>query len=195
MIEPEAIRSAFGFEGCVVLSRPTGVREVTFFVDLDWDQVSRRRADDIGALSDRRVINALWEIPEGLQYPRAALPQWILDRLGDRELGGAGDTVRRDLRPPLYIRAAATSGQHLRQLLMDLGPLSAVCPTAVVLTGPRPRPEEPALLDARLFGVGVGVRSAVGISVLSGARRVESEAGPYQWHLAEMLYAQIETVS
>jgi len=195
MIEPEVIRDAFGFGGGTVLTTHPRRRPMTFFVDLDWEQLSRRESCDTGAIRDRGVINALWEIPEGLNYPRDALPAWVLDRLAGPNLVVHGDTVRRDLRPPLHIRAAATSGRSLRRLLADLGPLSAVCPTAAVLTGPQPRCDDPALLDARLFGVGVGLRDGEGLSVLSPAGCVEAEPGPYQWHLAEVLYAEIERVS
>ena len=191
----EAIRSAFGFGGRMALTQSVGVRSVTFFVDLDWQQVSLRRSHEVGAVIDRSVINALWEIPEGVEYPRSALPRWVLDRLGNREVAVRGDTVRRDLRPPLYIRAAAASGGSLRRLLVDLGPFSAVCPTAAVLRGRQPVRDDPALLDARLFGVGVGVWNPSGISVLSGAGTETSELGPYQWHLAETLYAEMERVS
>lgn len=195
MIKTETIREAFGFKGHVVCGQPIGARPMTFFVDLDWDQVSRRRAHHIGPLLDRPVVNALWEIPEGLDYPRSALPTWILDRLAGANLIGSGDLVRRDLRPPLRVKAAVASGPILRRLLADLGSFSAVCRTAAVLTGSQPDGDDPALLDARLFGVGVGVRSPNGISVLSEAGHVEGELGPYQWHLAEVLYAEFERAS
>ena len=191
----DAIRRAFGFGGRIAVTQSVGLRPVTFFVDLDWQQVLLRRSDEVGALVDRTVINALWEIPEGVEYPRSALPQWVLDRLGNREVAFRGDTVRRHLHPPLYIRAAAASGRSLRRLLVDLGPFSAVCPTAAVLRGNQPVLDDPTVLDAGLFGVGVGVWNPSGISVLSGAEAVTSELGPYQWHLAETLYAQMERVS
>lgn len=100
----DAIRRAFGFGGRIAVTQSVGLRPVTFFVDLDWQQVLLRRSDEVGALVDRTVINALWEIPEGVEYPRSALPQWVLDRLGNREVAFRGDTVRRHLHPPLYIR-------------------------------------------------------------------------------------------
>jgi hypothetical protein len=191
----DAIRSAFGFRGDIALTQSVGLGTVTFFVDLDWQQVSLRRSDEVGALIDRGIINALWEIPEGVEYPISALPQWVLDRLDNRQVAIKGETVRRDLRPPLFIRAAAASGKSLRSLLADLGPLSAVCPTAAILKGRQKALTGSAVLDARLFGIGVGVWNSSGISVLSDAGSVTSEFGPYQWHLAETLFAQMERVS
>ena len=195
MITPDAIRDAFGFGGSVVVPRSPAARPVVFYVDLDPDQVAQRRSHDLRALTDRALINALWEIPEGLDYPRAALPRWILDRISVLRSMNSGSCVRREVRPPLQIRAAAGIGANLQRLLDYLGPLSAVCPTAAVLTSDSPDYGDPAFLDARLFGVGVGVLAGEDVRVLCGAGAVELEAGPYQWHLAEMLYSELENLS
>lgn len=185
------IQRAFGFAGALTTQRRERRRTVTYFADIDHDEVARRAQAGIGAIVDRRVINALWEVPADLEFPREALPAWVVDRLDRIGAAEVGATVRRRVRPPLTIRAAAAVGPNLSVLLDVLGPLSSVCATAAVLTGKEPDPHAPALLDARLFGVAVGVTSTAGISVLNEPQPVRGDLGPYQWHVAELVYSKI----
>jgi len=190
-----SIQRAFNFAGSVTAERRVGTTRLVFFADLQDEEVARRAHRGIGAIVDRGVINALWELPEDLEIPRESLPEWVLKRLGGFVAVEISEVVRRRVRPPLAIRGAAATGRNLSRLLDALGPLSSVCATAAVVTGTEPRPDEAALLNARLFGVAVGVVSDDNIHVLGHAETFQPDIGPYQWHLAELVYAEIAETS
>jgi hypothetical protein len=189
------IQRSFNFTGSVAVEHRIGSVPLLFFADVDHDEVLRRNEAGVGAIVDRRVINALWEVPHDLAFPRDALPDWVVHRLALADVVEIGDVVRRHVRPPLIIRGAAVVGRSLPLLLDALGPLSSVCATAAVLTNGSPSPSDPALLDAQLFGVAVGVAAAGGIRVLNEAQTVRPDVGAYQWHVAELVYSEIAEVS
>ena len=195
MTASDSIQEAFGFAGSTAVTGRFGHRRLTFFVDVDRAQASLRQSESVGPVLDRRLINALWEVHEGLEIPSAELPRWVVDRLSAVPVATPDGVIYRRLRPPLIVQGVAAAGRSLKRLLDDLGPFSAVCPAAAVVTGSEPLPSDPAFLDAQLFGVGVGLRWGHRIRVLSGADRVDPELGPYQWHLAEMLYSEMLKVS
>ena len=195
MTAPDSIQEAFGFPGSAAVTGRFGHRRLTFFVDVDTAQASLRQSESVGPVLDRRMINALWEVHEGLEIPSAELPGWVVDRLSALPMTTIGDVIYCRLRPPLIVRGVAAAGRSLGRLLDDLGPFSAVCPAAAVVTGPESPPSDPAFLDARLFGVGVGLRCGHRIRVLSGAEPVDPEIGPYEWYLAEVLYSEMLKVS
>lgn len=190
-----AIKEAFGLAGSVAVRRRLGSTPVTFYVDMEQAEVTRRTESGLGAIVDRQVINALWEVPRDLDFPRDALPAWVVERLKAVDVVEIGPTVRRSVRPPLTIRGAAVVGRALPRLLSAVGPLSSVCATAIVLTSAAPSSTDPTLMDARLFGVAVGHVTADGIQVLSDSQAIRSDVGAYQWHLAELLYSEIAEVS
>jgi hypothetical protein len=187
------IQQSFGFAGAVAAERKERGISLTYFADVDEREVLRRAEVGMGAIVDRRVINALWEVPSDMDLPRDSLPSWVLERLMDAAGADVGLTVRRHVRPPITVRGAAAVGPTLRSLLDALGPLSSVCPTAAVLTTEEPEPTHPARLDAGLFGVAVGVAEGDGIRVLSEPAAVRGDLGPYQWHLAEVVYSELRS--
>lgn len=189
------IQQAFGFAGAVVARRRLGSAPLIFFVDVEVEEIRRRAEVGIGAIVDRRVVNALWELPEEVGYPVVSLPEWVIRRLTGVDAVEIGRLVCRHVRPPVRIRGAAAVGRSLSRLLEALGPLSSVCATAAVLTGTPPRSTDSALLDAQLFGVAVGVAAPPGIRVLHAAQPVRPDMGAYQWHLGELVYAAIGDVS
>jgi hypothetical protein len=65
-----SIQRAFSFAGAVTAERQFGTTQLVFFADLQEQEVARRIHRGIGAIVDRGVINALWELPEGLEFPR-----------------------------------------------------------------------------------------------------------------------------
>src|SRR5438094_633253 len=128
----EDIQRAFGFAGAVAAQRRQHRVMLTYFADVDREEVTRRAAAGIGAILDRRVINALWEVPADVDFPRDSLPDWVVRRLAGVDAADVDVVVRRRVRPPISIRGAAAVGQDLARLLDALGPLSSVCPTAAV---------------------------------------------------------------
>ena len=63
------------------------------------------------------------------------------------------------------------------------------------MTGGSPPADDAALLDAQLFGVAVGWSERREVHVLTASQQIEGEIGTYQWHLAELVYAEIAQVS
>ncbi len=191
----EVVQDAFGFTGSISIQHRLGNVPMLFFVDANTDEIRRRDAAGVGAIVDRGVINALWELPDGIDFPRSALPDWVLERLKTQIPRDASNTIRRDLRPPLTIHAAAGTGPSLSRILDAVGQLSSVCATAAVVTARPPTPDDPALLDAQLFGVGVGAVDGHRVHVLNHAQPMRPDLGAYQWHVAELLYSEIVGVS
>lgn len=184
------LRHAFGLSGSLVTERRIGSVRIAYMVDLDDNEVGRRRANREGAILDRGTINALWEVPSDIDYPSSALPSWVIERV--RKFRGAevGEVVRRNVHPPLIIRGAVARGARLRTLLEVLGPLSSVCPTASIVAS-APAPHDHSFLQARQFGVGIAVAHGHNLEVLVRPQVHAPELGAYQWHVAELVYESI----
>ena len=184
------LRHAFGLSGSLVTERRMGSVRVAYMVDLDDNEVGRRRARGEGAILDRGTINALWEVPSDIDYPSSALPSWVIERVRKVQGVEAGNIVRRAVHPPLVIRGAVATGARLRTLLEVLGPLSSVCPTASIVAS-APAPHDHSFLQAKQFGVGVAVAIGDDLDVLVRPQVHAPELGAYQWHLAELVYETI----
>jgi len=184
------LRRAFGFSGSLVTERRIGSVRITYIVDLDDNEVGRRRARGEGAILDRGTINALWEVPADMDYPSSALPRWVIERVKRVREVEVGNTVRRALHPPLAIRGAVATGARLRTLLEVLGPLSSVCPTASIVAS-APAPHDHSFLQAKQFGVGIAVAVGHDLDVLVRPQVHAPELGAYQWHVAELVYETI----
>jgi hypothetical protein len=180
----------FGFGGSLVTERRIRSARVTYILDLDDAELDRRRSRDVGAIVDRATINALWELPADINYPAAALPAWVVERARKTPAVDVGEVIRRNVRPPLAIRGAVASGARLPTLLDVLGPLSSVCPIAVVLAS-TPQPHSASFLQAKRFGVGVAVRRDIDLEVVLPPEMHSPELGAYQWHVAEVVYDSI----
>jgi hypothetical protein len=170
--------------------------EVRVVVRLDEDERARRQQSGIGPVVDRALVNALWLVPERGTPPAVAPPEWAVARLRRRlpasiERSDGGGWVR-TIRPPAMVLAAVAQGHRLRTLIERVGQLSALAPM-VVEVDRDVSADDPALLDAGLYGVGVA-------TVVRGQREVRVRPAPvvptigvFSWWVAELAYAELVT--
>jgi hypothetical protein len=170
--------------------------EVRVVVRLDEDERAHRQHLGIGPVVDRALVNALWLVPACGASPAGAPPEWAVQRLR-RHLPAAIERTdeggwARTIRPPAAVLAAVAQGRRLRNLIARVGQLSAVAPM-VVEVDRTVRADDPALLDAGLYGVGVA-------TVVRGQREVRIRPAPvvptigvFSWWVAELAYAELAT--
>ena len=193
MTPVESVRAssaeAFGFHGNLV---EIDLREgpVLLTVHVDETEHARRTDARLGAITNRQLVTALWELPGGVELSTPDLPTWILDRLEDipaTAFDERRDALVRAARPPLRITGALAIGRRFDRILRRVGQVSALAPMAVVVPQ-AVDPTDAGLLDAQLYGVGVG--SALGgvVTPVIGAAAVVPTLGPYLWWIAELAY-------
>jgi hypothetical protein len=180
-----------GVEGEVVSLRLRD-GEVSVVVRLDEGERASRQRLGVDPVVDRALVNALWLLSSSGET--TGPPEWAVQRVG-RALPSAIERTEDGqwgcmIRPPATVLAAVTQGGQLRNLIERVGQLSAVAPMAVEVDH-AVRSDDPALLDAGLYGVGVA-------SVVSGRREVRVRPAPvaptlgaFSWWVAELAYAEL----
>lgn len=196
MTSVETIRSssaeAFGFSGDMV---EVGLRDgpVLLTVHVEESEHARRAAVQLGAITDRELLTALWELPAGLEISASALPAWTVDRLQNvpaAVVAEGGDSLVRAARPPVRISGALAIGRRFDSVLRRVGQVSALAPMAVIVQRAID-PADAGLLNAQLFGVGVGTALDGVITPLVEAAPVVPTPGPYLWLIAELAYEKL----
>lgn len=196
MTPVEAIRAksaeAFGFSGDLV---EVGLRDgpVLLAVHVDESEHCRRASVQLGAITDRELLTALWELPAGLEISASALPGWTVDRLQNvptAVVAECGDYLVRTARPAVRISGALAIGQRFDSVLRRVGQVSALAPMAVIVRRAID-PADAGLLNAQLFGVGVGTALGGVIARVVEAAPVVPTPGPYLWWIAELAYEQL----
>lgn len=182
----------FGFKGPLVrIDLPEG--PVTVAVKVDESEHLRRAVSGVGAIVDRRVVVALWELPHRLSIPGSGIPGWASTRLA---CAGAGivafddGSFERIACPPLVVSGAVAAGRKFERLLQRVGQLSAVAPMAVVIQREVDQ-ADPGLLEANLYGVGVGCSINGQLTRVSEPEPVVPMPGPFLWWVAELAYGQL----
>jgi hypothetical protein len=182
----------FGFSGDLIkLQLQAGPVAVT--VKLDEQHHVERLRTAVPPVTDRALLRALWELPFELEVPHSVIPKWAEARIEE----SARSAVRRTragyirvARPPLSITGVVAAGQELNRLLERVGQLSAIAPMGAALTR-GVEASDAALLEARLFGIGVAQFTGDAPSLLAGAEPVHPTAGPFLWWVAELAYEQL----
>ena len=183
---------AFEFSGDLV---EVGLRDgpVLLTVHADESEHARRSAGRLGAITDRALVTALWELPAGFEVSTSALPAWVVERLqgvSPEVVEERGDSLVRVLRPPLTITGAMAIGRRFDRILRRVGQVSAIAAMAVIVHR-AVDPADAGLLDAQLYGVGVGTALGGVITPVVEAAPVVPTPGPYLWWIAELAYAQL----
>ena len=82
---------AFGFHGNLV---EVDLREgpVLLTVHVDETEHARRTDARLGAITNRQLVTALWELPGGVELSTPDLPTWIDLRIFRRQLSTNGVT-------------------------------------------------------------------------------------------------------
>lgn len=188
----ERSAQAFGFKGILVrLEFPAG--HVHLAVNLDEGEHSRRAQEGLGAITDRELVTALWELPHAVEVPRASVPSEVLAVLDQAPVSAVeaegGSLVRKSC-PPLAVSGVLAIGRNLERLLVRVGQLSAVASMAVVVQHDVD-PADPWMLNASLYGVGVASSAHGDLVPVSAPEPVTPTLGPFMWWVAEKAYEQV----
>lgn len=183
---------AFDFAGEVVgIDLSDG--PVAVVVYIDEHEHERRTRAGLGAITDREVVTALWELPHATPIERSVLPSWVhplLDRAPEGAVSTDGSALTRANQPPLNVSGALAVGRNLEHLVRRVGQLSAVAPMAVVLQGDVDQ-HDPWLLNASLYGMGVAQSRSGTLAPISMPASVTPTLGAYRWWICELAYAQL----
>ena len=186
------IARLFGFDGTpVVIDLPEGPVAVT--VTMDEAEHSRRGASGLGAIPDRQLLTALWELPHALSVPTERIPGWASARLSRAALpvvAADDDLLTRVVCPPLVLSGALAVGRNLDRPLRRVGQVSAIAPMAVVGQH-RVDVDDPVLLEAALYGVGVGCSTSGALTRILDPEPVIPMPGPFLWWIAELAYQRM----
>ena len=182
----------FGFDGTlVVVDLPEGPVAVT--ITVDEPEHARRGTSGLGAILDRPLLTALWELPHALCVPVEGIPRWAssrLARVASPVVSADGDSMTRVVRPPLVVSGVLATGRSLDRPLRRVGQLSAIAPMAVVVQH-QVNIDDPGLLEAALYGVGVGCSANGVVTRISEPEPVIPMPGPFLWWVAELAYQQM----
>lgn len=182
----------FGFDGTLVeINLPEGPVAVTATVD--QTEHARRVASGLAAIPDRQLLTALWELPYALSVPTNRIPSWASARLARTALPVAStddDSLIRVAHPPLVVTGVLAVGRSLDRPLRRVGQLSAVAPMAIVVSH-QVEADNPVLLEAALYGVGVGCSTRGALTRISEPEPVLPRPGPFLWWVAELAYQQL----
>ena len=183
---------AFGFVGEVVkIKLADGPLAVT--VSLDEHEHARRARVGLGAITDREVVTALWELPHAMPVEQSAIPTWarpLLDRAPTTAVVTEDGSLIREHRPPLNVTGAIAVGRLPERLVRRVGQLSAVASMAVVVQGDVD-PADPWVLNAALYGMGVATCRSGRLTPVSEPNHVIPTLGAYRWWICELAYKQI----
>lgn len=183
---------AFGFVGDVVkINLPDG--PVALAVRLDEHEHARRTRAGLGAITDREVVTALWELPHAIPVEQLAIPAWarpLLDRAPAAAVVTDGSSLMRKNQPPLTVFGALAVGRSLERLVRRVGQLSAVAAMAVVVQGDVD-PADPWMLNAALYGMGVASSKSGQLTPVSEPSHIIPTLGAYRWWICELAYTQI----
>ena len=182
----------FGFEGLLLtIDLPEG--PVTVAVTVDEREHARRLESGLGAIVDRQLVVALWELPHCLSIALSRIPGWASERLARADaviVAAHGNRVERIACPPLVISGVVAVGRRFERLLRRVGQLSAIAPMGVVIQR-EVDDADPGMLEANLYGVGVGCSANGEITQVSVPEPVVPMPGPFLWWVAELAYGQL----
>ena len=190
----ERCAAAFGFSEQLVEVGLSG-GAVVLAVAVDEGEHERRAAAGLGAVVVWESLTALWEIPHScsIQIPGGEVGRWILDAVEsvpDAFARHEGWGVLRLARPPVRFGGALSIGRTAERPLRKVTQVSALTEMGIAVLGGAAE-DDPAVLDARLFGVGVAHVRSGEVEVESAPAAVPPTPGPFMWWVAEKAYEQL----
>jgi hypothetical protein len=159
-------------------------------VSIDAAEHHRRQTMHLGAVVDRTLLEALWELPGGLPVPEAALVRsdaMILAALGSGLVERADGILCRSFRPAATIHLAFTTAPSASAAIIRLTNVPRVYPRLAICQRPAP----PAAVElARRRRVGLAERCNRRLSVLVEPPTPALGApGVDRWWMSELAYA------
>ncbi|OHU47426.1 hypothetical protein BKG82_27865 [Mycobacteroides chelonae] len=157
-------------------------------VEMDHEEISRRKQAGTPALTDRLLLRELGSLPYLEQVARADLSPVALKVLrrapdGVVELGET--YVMRTVRPAVTLRGAVTVGHDWRGGLNAVSPFAAFCPRLFVLTTDAADIEH-AALEAGLYGIGLARGGDKSVELHVHPEHPSVLFGPVAWRVQEI---------
>jgi hypothetical protein len=153
-------RLPFGIEGLPVFSISWAGTRFHAVVLLNREEIDRREAVGLGAVTDYSTLNSLATLPVDAEVPWASVDPVVaafLDCLPAGVVSANASGVRSLLRPPLQLIALVKEASDWRSI-GSIAPLGQDAPTVLLLRH-RPRELHRAIDLAQSSGVGLGYLS------------------------------------
>ncbi|GAB3817338.1 hypothetical protein GCM10027605_67880 [Micromonospora zhanjiangensis] len=161
---------------------------------LDQQEVDRRAAHQLGAISSPDVLDLLLDLPLRMPVPINSLTRWERSALRCAPRGTVSTidgAVTREAMPPVSVDLAFVPARTWRGGLEIAGRFAPFCARVMVLHR-RPRELDEVRLQARFYGIGVVVVDQAGTEVLvepAPFRRQRFTAAG--WQFLERAYQQV----
>lgn len=166
-----------------------GHRVVLGFV-LNRSEHQRRIAAGVGAVTSRRLLHALWDLPHHLPWPTDAIDPVDTATLlhdGHGLVTFGEDLLTRTYAPAGRIRAVATVRRRLGDAVAAVTPFPPVFRRYAVSTS-MTLSDETAARAAVVAGIGVIAGSGTSTMFVESAEPLVGAPGVYRWWLAEVCY-------
>jgi hypothetical protein len=167
-----------------------GVRCFASFAP-DASELQRRQATNAGAATDRRLLHALWELPEGVPVSWCSLDPFdvaTLRDVGEGYIHDLGSAVLRSYRPAGKVTAVAAVAGRLDEAVRRVGQYPPIFRRLAVCVGVKCVQDDEIDLAIR-YGIG-------GVVLQESEARVVAEPAPprlgvpsvYRWWISELAY-------
>jgi hypothetical protein len=172
--------------------RPTGLT-ADALVAIDVAEHERRRAVECEAVTNRRVLNALLDLPLDAPIPIGVIDPDHTAALAELAPPGTvewrGREVIRQLRPAAFVVAVLVDGRGWRRPLRRAAGYAQGYAQAVVMHDRRPRGFDTKAWEANFCGVGVWIRNRAGVEeLLPPATFRPRRIGTTWWRFHETAY-------
>jgi hypothetical protein len=162
-------------------------------VAFEPDPHEHRRRDDqeVGAISSRRLLHALWSLPDQLRWPASGLDPYDTETLLSQGAGFVqtdGGNFVRLYQPPGQVRAVGLRSRRLDDAVQRVGLFPPIF-FRYAIAARRCRSDDEAVITASAKGIGTAIAGSSGLTVLSEPDPPRTGVpGVYRWWLAEVAY-------
>ena len=174
------------FDGSVLVD--VAVEGAPWVLGIAVDDLEAQRRGTGGAVVDRRLLHALWELPGGVDVPAYGIDEDDLDvlrRFGDGHVSSVGDCLRREFRPACTV----THSVGVARRGVDAIRRACAAPPIYTRVAVARRITQGDIDLAILKGVGLIAADGSSADVLVEARaRVIGSPAVYRWWIAELAY-------
>jgi hypothetical protein len=179
-----------GSVGSVAALSIDGLRFYAMVV-LDAQEDSRRRSLGLGAVTDRRLLHALWTLPEDVPVPWEDVDPVDAETLRSAGLGvvdADDEAVCRTYRPPGDVTSVVVVASRLGTAIEQVGELPPIFSRLAVATGATP-PDAGEVDLARCYGIGAAVqRGSEATMIVEPAPPQLGVPAVYRWWVNELAY-------
>lgn len=186
--------TVFGFEGSVLPDVTLAGVTVDVVIRLDYEELKRRNAVNLGPVVDRELLEVLGQLPLGWRVPLHQLDpvaQVLIEDAPPGLVERLGNTLARRYRPVLQAAGVISRRRDWQQGVEVVSRFASVAPRGLLLTGSVIDVDE-AVSSARRLGIGLAKqRNRTGpteLLVPSGTRF--RRPGTAEWLFCERVFAE-----